>query len=363
MAIHVTKSIIPDESKYIRYVKRIFKSGKLTNNGELVQEFEHRLQDYLGVKNLLVVSNGTIALQIAYRLMGLSAVVLTTPFTFIATASSIKWLDLIPQFVDINEKTLCMEPEECGYSIGWHTSGIVPVHVYGNVCNIEGYEKLSKKHKIPIIYDAAHAFGVKYKGKSIFSYGDVSCGSLHATKIMHTIEGGFLVICDDNLYEKAKMMLNFGFDINDGGKLKCVGINAKMNEFSAAMGLCVLDEIDFAIKKRREIFDYYTDSLKNYVIFPKWNKDATMSYSYFPIIFNTSTERDYVEKQLNEVNIFPRKYFSPSLDTLNFLSNDNCRISNMIASKILCLPLYSDLEGYEVIINNVIKSLNMVGEL
>jgi dTDP-4-amino-4,6-dideoxygalactose transaminase len=247
--INVTKTYLPDKSKYIEYVNRIFKSGWLTNNGQFVQELEKRLADYLGVENLLVVTNGTLALQIAYRILGLKGQVITTPFTFIATVSSLVWEGLNPVFADINSDTFNISPELIEKKISKETSAILPVHVFGNACEVEQIENLAKQHKLKLIFDAAHAFGVRYKDSGILNFGDASILSFHSTKIFHTIEGGAVIFRDKKDYEKARLMINFGiagYDI-----VKVLGINAKMNEFQAAMGLCILDDIEELIGKRK----------------------------------------------------------------------------------------------------------------
>jgi len=235
--INVTKTHLPDIDRYKAYIDRIYRSGWITNNGALVQELEEKLKEYLGVRNILLVSNGTLALQICYKALGLTGEAITTPFSFVATTSSLVWEGLSPVFVDISPETLNMDPDRIEEAIRPETSCIVPVHVFGNGCDVEKIGQIAKKHHLKVVYDAAHAFGVKYNGESILNYGDVSILSFHATKFFHTIEGGAIVTGDDELYEKAKHMINFG--ITGPESIVGLGINGKMNEFQAAMGLCI----------------------------------------------------------------------------------------------------------------------------
>lgn len=341
--IYVTKPYLPDEEKFTSYVSHIFRTGRLTNHGELVLELEKRLAKYLGVENLLLVSNGTLALNVAYKLLGLKGSVITTPFSFVATTSSLVWEGLQPIFTDIDEDTLNIAAEGIEKRISDSTSAIVPVHVFGNGCRVEEIETLAKSHHLKVVYDAAHAFGVQYKGKSILNYGDISTLSFHATKIFHTIEGGALIIKDKELYNKAKRMIDFGIDGPDS--IRCLGINAKMNEFQAAMGLCVLDDIEEIIKKRQELYERYDNSFKlePRVKLQKHNEDCTYNYSYFPIVLENEDSLLRVRDFLAREEIVPRRYFYPSLERLEYVDSDPMPVSGSISKKILCLPLYDSL--------------------
>ncbi len=337
MTIPVTKPYLPDRKKLDSYINKIYESNWLTNNGPLVQEFENRLAQYLGVKYILPVVNGTIALQIAYKVLDLKGEVITTPFSFIATTSSLLWEGLKPVFADIDPETFNIDPKEIEKKITSKTSAILPVHVFGNPCDVEKIGKIAKKHNLEVIYDAAHSFGVRKNGQSVLNYGGISVLSFHATKLFHSIEGGALVFKDETLYEKAKLMINFGFE---NGEIKGVGINAKMNEFQAAMGLCVLDDADKILAKRKEIFNYYYENLKDVVQFQKFNPES-YNYSYVPVLFKNEEELLKVEQRLNENNIFPRRYFYPSLNTLGFLEDkQHCQNSEDVSRRVLCLPLY-----------------------
>lgn len=340
--INITKTYLPNKQKFLTYVDKIYKNGWVTNNGPLIRELEERLADYLNVKNIVLVANGTIALEIAYRLLNLQDEVITTPFSFVATTSSLVSNGLKPIFADINSATFNIDPENIESVISEKTSGIVPVHVFGNICDMEEIKKIASKHNLKVIYDAAHAFGIKYKGECISIYGDVSTLSFHATKLFHTIEGGALIINDDTLVQEARFLINFGIDGPDS--VKVLGTNAKMNEFEAAMGLCVLDDMDIILAKRKTIYDLYFESLKDCVLFQSKNTDNTQNYSYFPVIFESEKQTLAVQKLLNDNGVFPRRYFHPSLDTLNYLESAQVMpISRDIASRIMCLPLYPSL--------------------
>ncbi|WP_416768575.1 DegT/DnrJ/EryC1/StrS family aminotransferase [Sulfurimonas sp. ST-25] len=343
--IHVTKPYLPQREKYDRYVDRIYASNWLTNNGPLVQELEERLCDHLGVKNLLLVSNGTVALNLAYHLLALDGEVITTPFSFVATTSSIVWEGLDVTYADIDPETLTIDPEKLERQISDNTSAIVPVHVFGNGCDVEAIDRIAKRHGLKVVYDAAHAFGTTYNGQSILEYGDVSTISFHATKLFHTIEGGALIIKDDVLYRQAKQMINFGFENQE---IEGVGINAKMNEFQAAMGLCVLDDMAKVTAARCSIWEAYVAAIGTLVSIPTWRKGCSNNFSYFPILLRDEDELLRVQVALNDRKIIPRRYFYPSLETLKYLpEQEEMPVSNEVAARILCLPLYPDLSKDE----------------
>ena len=225
--IPVTKSYLPNKENYKSYIDIIYENGWLTNRGELVRELERRLQAYLGVKNIILVANGSLALQIAYKALDLKGEVITTPFSFIATANTIAWEGLLPVFADIDPHSFNVDPKQIKDKITDKTSAIIPVHVFGNPCDIEGIQTIAYKHQLKVIYDAAHAFDVQYKGKSVLNYGDVSTLSFHATKLFHTIEGGAIITNDNELSKKIRLLINFG--ITGPTSIESLGINAKMN--------------------------------------------------------------------------------------------------------------------------------------
>src|SRR5574344_2676410 len=281
--INVTKSYLPNIEKYKSYIDEIYKSGWLTNQGPLVQKLEARLKEYLGVKHIILVSNGTIALDIAYKVLELKGEVITTPFSFVATTSALMIGGLKPIFADIDEKSLNLNPNNIEKLITPNTSAILPVHVFRNACEVEEIEEIANKHNLKVVYDAAHAFDVKYKNKSVLNYGDISTLSFHATKLFHTIEGGALIINDDELVQKAKYLINFG--IKNQEEIPHLGTNAKLNEFEAAMGLCVLDDIEKIKNNRKNIYEKYQKELKGLVKFQEQNENVTQNYSYFPVVF------------------------------------------------------------------------------
>jgi len=340
--INVTKVYLPNKEKYKQYVDEIYENGWITNYGPLVKKLEKRLADFLDVKNVVLVSNGTAALEIAYRTLELKGEVITTPFSFVATTSSLVTNGIKPIFVDIDENTLNINPKNIEEAITINTSAIVPVHVFGNPCDVEAIDKIAKENGLKVVYDAAHAFGVNYKGESVLNYGDISTLSFHATKLFHTIEGGALIINDDHLVDKARHLINFGIENKE--LITSLGTNAKMNEFEAAMGLCVLDDIENIMKKRRVIDTRYRSELENIVKYQDVGLDISKNYSYFPVIFKTEKEMRRAEKNLNGNNIFPRRYFYPSLDTLSYIEpKQYMRKSRNISKRILCLPLYFEL--------------------
>ena len=348
--IPVTKAYLPNRKNYKAYVDEIFESGWLTNNGPLLKKLEQRLADYLGVKNLILVANGSLALQLAYKALDLKGEVITTPFSFAATTSTLAWEGLKPVFADINADTFNLDPKNIEPLINENTSAIVPVHVFGNPCDVETIQTIADKHKLKVIYDAAHAFGTEYKGQSVLNYGDISTVSFHATKLFHTIEGGAVITQDDALAQKIRLLINFG--ITSPTTIESVGTNAKMNEFEAAMGLCILDEIAIINQQRAEIWQEYVPKLSGFVTFQQWNTHSKNNHAYAPVLFESEEDLLKVEAKLKEYQILPRRYFYPSLDSLNYLqTNQICLVSRDIASRILCLPVYPGLE------KNVVNSI------
>jgi dTDP-4-amino-4,6-dideoxygalactose transaminase len=357
MMIPVSKVWYPNKQKFIGYIDKIYESGWLTNNGPLVQELEKRLEDYLGVKNLLCVANGTLALQMAYKLLELEGEIITTPFTYVATTGSIVAEGLTPVYSDIDPYELTLDPKKIESVITDKTSAVVPVHVFGNACRVSEICAVAKRHNLKVVFDASHAFGVNYENESVLNYGDISTLSFNAVKLFHTIEGGALVIHDDALYEKAKIMRQYGI-AGDHGTESMLGINAKMNECEAAMGLCILDEIESVCNERRDSYLYYAEHLKGHVQMLQLNEKATFNYSYCPIILESVEEMQSIQNALLENGIKPRRYFYPSLDTLSYVEHRSVMtISRDITSRILALPLHSGVESKvsEVIIERLKK--------
>jgi dTDP-4-amino-4,6-dideoxygalactose transaminase len=350
--IYITKTYLPNKSKYKKYVDEIYEGGWITNNGKLVQKLEKRLAKFLGVKNIVLVSSGTSALEIAYRTLGIKGFAVTSPFSFVATTSSLVTNNLLPIFADINKETFNLDVNNIEKSITKNTNAIVPVHVFGNACDVEAIKDIAKENGLKVIYDAAHAFGVNYKGQSILNYGDISILSFHATKLFHTIEGGALIINDDSLVQKARYLSNFG--IANPESIPHLGTNAKMNEFEAAMGLCMLDEIETIQTNRKKVYEIYVSELNGLVGFQTRNPDSTQNYSYFPVVFKNEEELKKVQNALNQNKIFPRRYFYPSLDSLSYIEpKQYCPNAREISKKVLCLPFYPQMTEQEQ--NRVLK--------
>jgi dTDP-4-amino-4,6-dideoxygalactose transaminase len=353
--INVTKSFFPPLDEYNAYLQRVWSNEWLTNRGELTLELEEKLKEKLKVNHILITNNGTVPIQIALKLLGNYGEIITTPFSYVATTSSIVWENCKPVFVDIHPKYLTIDESKIEAAITSKTTAILATHVFGNPCNTEIIEQIAKKHNLSVIYDAAHCFGVFYNNKSIFNYGDISTCSFHATKIFHTGEGGAAFCNDKKLYDKIYYSHNFGHDgpVNFHG----LGINAKISELQSAMGLAVLNHIDEIFSKRKKIVDIYNEQLD----FSKLDKikiraNTVWNYSYYPVIFDTEENLLRTMKKLNDNNIFPRRYFYPSLNTINYVEGESMSVSESISSRVLCLPLFKDLLEDELKL--IIKIIN-----
>jgi len=344
--INVTKPFLPPIEEYEHYLKGIWSRGWLTNNGPLVNELEIELKEYLNLDHFLFLGNGTIALQIAIKALGLTGEIITTPFSYIATTSTIVWEGCIPVFSDIDPVTLNIDPTKIEGAITDKTCAIMATHVYGNPCDIDAIGAIAKKHNLKVIYDGAHCFGTKYKGRSVFGYGDVTTASFHATKLFHTTEGGGVFTSDPELLKKMAFMRNFGhygperFDV--------VGINGKNSEFHAAMGLVNLkwaDRILAARKAQSERYDLKLAGLK--VTRMKYNPEE-FNYSYYPIVFETEAKMQVAIETLNADWVYPRRYFHPSLNKIDYVNSAPMPVSEDISRRIICLPLYYDLTNEEI---------------
>ncbi|MGH2643939.1 MAG: DegT/DnrJ/EryC1/StrS family aminotransferase [Chitinophagaceae bacterium] len=346
--IQVTKPFLPPREEYIDYIRGIWERNWLTNNGPLVNRLELSLKQYLGVKHLLFVSNGTLALQLAIKSLGLRGEIITTPFSFVATTSSIVWEGCTPVFADIYPKSLNIDASKIEAAITENTSAILATHVYGNPCDVEAIQKIADKHGLKVIYDAAHAFGVELNGKSVFDHGHISICSLHATKLYHSIEGGLVITGDAELLRKMAYMRNFGFDGPEA--FAEMGINAKNSEFHAAMGLANLKYLPDIHEKRKLLTEHYHNMLKNvkgYI--PQWHPDATMNYAYYPLVFESEKLAMKCFDALKKIEVFARRYFYPSLaSVLPYLPAKEMPVTDDIAKRVLCLPLYYDLSLEEV---------------
>jgi dTDP-4-amino-4,6-dideoxygalactose transaminase len=345
--INVTKSFLPPLEEYVKYLEGIWERGHLTNHGPLANELEVRLQKHFGVKHLFYVNNGTIALQIAIKALDISGEVITTPFSYVATTSSIVWENAVPVFVDIDPSTFTIDPKLIEAAITPRTSAILATHVFGLPCNVEAIADIAERHGLKVIYDSAHAFGVNFKGRSILNYGDISTLSFHATKLFHTVEGGAIVTNDDDLAHRISYMRNFGHKGQE--EFWGLGINGKSSEFHAAMGLCMLPRMEKIIEARKNAHQIYSAHLSGLGLQTgsapagvEWN------YSYYPVVFDSQKTLLAVKDALNALYIYPRRYFFPSLSTLNYVSPGNTPIADDISCRILCLPLYFDLAQEDI---------------
>lgn len=344
--IPVTKPFLPPQAQYQKYLDGIWSRNWLTNNGPLVNELELRLKKRLQLKHLLYLTNGTLAIQLAIKALNLTGEIITTPFSYVATTSSIVWENCTPIFVDIDKETLNIDPERIESAITPNTSAILATHVFGNACNVKAIADVSKRYNLKIIYDAAHAFGTLYLGESVFAQGDISTTSFHATKLFHTIEGGAVFTMDPDLLKKMSHLRNFGHDGPE--RFDGVGINAKNSEFHAAMGLCNLTYIDEIILRRKSQCKIYDDLLTNLdVTRPKVQEGCQCNHAYYPIIYKSEADVLKAQNALVKKEIFPRRYFYPSLSALPYVVGQNTPISDDISSRILCLPLYHELSEVE----------------
>lgn len=354
--IYVTQPTLAPLEEVNELMKGIWASGIMTHNGPLVQRFEKECGEKLGVPNMVSCTNGTIGLQMAIRALRLKGEIITTPFTFIATINSILWEGCTPVFVDIDPETLCIDPNKIEEKITYHTVAIMPVHVFGNCCDIEAIDAIAKKHDLKVIYDACHSVGVNYKGQSIFNYGDISVTSFHATKMLNTAEGGGCFTLDKDLDEKLRRIRFFGFE-NHADIIED-GTNGKMTEVHAAIGLANLKYLDDALNDRKKKYMMYKESLSkdSSLSFQKINESC--NYSYFPVIFKDEDTLLEIQARLNEQHIYPRRYFYPSVNTFTKLvPYSPMPVSEDISSRILCLPLYYSLsiEAILRIVNIIIK--------
>jgi dTDP-4-amino-4,6-dideoxygalactose transaminase len=344
--IPVTQPFLPPIAEYLAQVQRAYDNNWLTNRGELVLELEDKIQNYLGTDvKPLVMNNGTIPLQIALKLLGNGGEIITTPFSYVATTSTIVWEGCTPVFVDIDTLYWTIDETKIEEAITDKTTCILATHVFGNPCNVEEIERIAKKHNLYVIYDAAHCFGVKYKGKSIFDWGDISTCSLHATKVFHTGEGGAAFVNNKDLYEKVYYSHNFGH--NGPEAFHGVGINGKISELNAAMGLAMLPYMDEILKKRNEICDSYGSLFQQdgEITKIKLRAETHWNGAYFPIVMNSEDDLLRLVRKLNAKDIYPRRYFYPSLNFLPYVKYEEKKNSESIAKRILCLPVYFLLDN------------------
>ena len=363
--IYVTQPFLPPLEEFYPYLEQIWESKWLTNGGPFHQELEKKLADYLGVEHLALFANGTLALVTALQALRIIGEVITTPFSFVATAHSLLWNGIKPVFVDIDPETFNLDPDQIEAAITPHTTAIMPVHVYGKPCDVEKIQKIADIYGLKVIYDAAHAFGVNYKGASILKHGDLSTLSFHATKVFNTFEGGAIVCPDSKTKKRIDDLKNFGY----AGEVTVVapGINAKMNEFQAAFGLLQLKHVDKAIDRRREIDSQYREQLSSVtgISCPPLPADTIYNHAYFPILIEKEypLSRDELNEKLRQHGIFPRRYFYPLISEfpmyrgLPSANRDNLSVATDVSLKVLCLPIYPALENESITrIISIIKS-------
>lgn len=360
MKIELNKPLTPDLHKLTTYLNEVNESGWYTNFGLLHQKLTDRLETFLGVKNLLLVSNGTIALQVAAKTLDINKA-LTTPFSFVATSSALLWQGVELAYCDIDEYSYNLSPQCLASALEQDSSfdGIVATHVYGNPCAVKNIEMVAKLHNQKVIYDAAHAFGVNIDGESLLQFGDASTLSFHATKLFHTVEGGAIVFKNRIDYEKARRLINFGIDTDSS--IEGIGINGKLNEYQCAVGLALLDDLEQVLLHRRQLFEAYCDQLSGVVEMPKWHESANKNGAYMPIYISDVEKQQELLEELGCSQVHSKRYFTPSLDTV-FLDchNYGCFNSHKKASGVICLPLHNYMTQEQVsTVCNLIKNVMM----
>ena len=349
--IYVTQPNLPPLEEFIPYLSKIWESKWLTNAGPYHQQLESELAEYLGVEHLSLFTNGTIALVTALQALRITGEVITTPYSFVATAHSLLWNNIKPVFVDIDPVSFNLDPEKIESAITSATTAIMPVHCYGNPCDVERIQKIADNYGLRVIYDAAHAFGIRYKGASLLKYGDLSVLSFHATKVFNTFEGGAIVCPDAKTKQRIDYLKNFGFA--DEVTVVAPGINGKMNEIQAAFGLLQLRYVDAAITARKHIDERYRKGLSGIAGITPFQRlaDSTQNHSYFPILVDAgySMSRDALYQLLKDQGIMSRRYFYPLISEMPMYRGlpsadpDRLPVAKQIAERILCLPIYPDL--------------------
>ncbi len=364
--IYVTQPYLPPLEEFVPYLEKIWGNKILTNGGPMHQQLEAALCDYLGVEHIALFNNGTIALLTALQTLRVTGEVITTPYSFVATAHSLLWNGIKPVFVDIAPDTLNIDPAKIEAAITPQTTAIMPVHCYGNPCDIEGIQKIADNYNLRVIYDAAHAFGVEDSGGSILRHGDLSVLSFHATKVFNTFEGGAIICPDAKTKQRINHLKNFGFV--DEVTVVAPGINGKMSEVNAAFGLLQLQHIDKAMMRRHQISSFYREHLKGVkgIQLVEGSGQAVANNSYFPILVEADylLERDELYQRLKDENIFARRYFYPLISDFPMYrgmasaQRDNLPVANKISNKILCLPIYPSLDNADLMrVIEVIRSI------
>lgn len=347
MIINVTKPFLPPLAEYHAYLQGVWDREWLTNNGPLVNELEVSLKERLDLEHLLFVSNGTIAIQLALKALDITGEVITTPFSYVATSSAICWEGCTPVMADISPVDFNIDPARIEEKITPRTTAILATHVYGNPCDVEAIEAIAQRHGLKVIYDAAHAFGTRYKGKSLFAYGDVATSSFHATKLFHTIEGGAVMARSPDVLKRMAEMRNFGHV--SPTSFKEVGINGKNSEAHAAMGLCNLRYLDDILRVRRELSQRYDRNLAGLPIQRPVTREGTdYNHAYYAVAVENEALLMKIIEGLQLHSVQPRRYFFPSLSQLPYVESQSCPVSEDLATRVMCLPLYHTLSGEEV---------------
>ncbi len=356
--INVTRTFLPPIEEYRAILQRAWDKQWLTNRGELVLELEEKLNRYLGTMSVIATNNGTVPLQIALKLLGGGGQIITTPFSYVATSAAIVWENCTPVFVDIDQRHLTIDETRIEAAITDKTTAILATHVFGNPCHLDAIAKIAAKYELKVIYDAAHAFGVNYNGRSVFDYGDVSTCSFHATKLFHTGEGGAMFCNNKELFHKLYYSHNFGH--NGPLAFHGLGVNGKISELQAAMGLAVFPYIDGIIASRKQATDFYDAHLNVRLQRLKIRDGAEWNYSYYPVIFESEMQLNGVMEALKRESVFPRRYFYPSLNTIGYTKGQPMPVSESIAARILCLPLYADMaaDDLDLIVTTINKQIH-----
>jgi dTDP-4-amino-4,6-dideoxygalactose transaminase len=342
--VYVTRSITPDLEEFAHYIRHIFETGCFTNNGPYCRRLEEELASRLKTPYLTLCNNGTSALELALHAAGLvGKEVVTTPFSYVATVSALLWRGCTPVFADIDEETLCMDPAEAANALGPDTAGLLPVHTYGNICDVDALEALADDAGLTVVYDAAQCYGSFFRGRSVLDYGNFAICSLHATKVYHTVEGGCVI--SHNAEDARAVALHRAFG-HSGDDHFTLGVNAKMSELHAAVGLCLLDKVRDNIAGRRAASAMYDALLPDFGLRrPRQLEGLAYNYAYYPVIFESEKSCLKILSALNQQKIFPRRYFYPSLTTLPYLDKVRpCPVAESVAKRVLCLPLYAEME-------------------
>lgn len=347
MTINVTKAYLPPLAEYTALLEGIWERAWLTNNGPLVQRLESELSQYLDNTHVQFTGNGTIALQVAIKALGLSGEIITTPFSYVATTTAILWENCEPVFVDIEDRTFCIDAAKIEAAITPRTSAILATHVYGYPCDVLAIEDIARRYNLKVIYDGAHAFGVRVHGRSLLSYGDITTCSFHATKLFHTVEGGAIVMNDAELARKIWLYKSFG---HIGDEYFTLGVNGKNSEFHAAMGLCNLPRVPDFIEKRRALAELYKQELAGLPLqFPESAEESLeYNYSYFPVVFESEAAMLRAKDHLTAHQINTRRYFFPSLNRLPYHTGAACPVSEDVSTRVLSLPFYQELAPDDV---------------